>query len=138
MRFDLGFSFGSWPGVATWSLPLTTRIPATDCSQGRTVCRGFRRRPPTRGIQVFDTLRALDYLMTRGDVDPGRIGVCGLCQGAGADVAGRGDRRAIPSCGAGLWDDDLFSWVRMPVAARPRAVGPVALPGRRASGDRVG
>ncbi len=37
---------------------------------------------PVMGIQVFDTLRGLDYLLTRGDVDPGRIGLAGLCQGA--------------------------------------------------------
>lgn len=34
------------------------------------------------GIQVFDALRALDYLLTRADVDPGKIGIAGL--GAGA------------------------------------------------------
>jgi len=34
------------------------------------------------GIQVFDTLRGLDYLLTRSDVDPNRIGVAGLCQGS--------------------------------------------------------
>lgn len=34
------------------------------------------------GIQVFDALRGLDYLLTRADVDPGKIGIAGL--GAGA------------------------------------------------------
>jgi len=34
------------------------------------------------GIQVFDALRALDYLLTRADIDPGKIGIAGL--GAGA------------------------------------------------------
>ena len=34
------------------------------------------------GIQVFDALRGLDYLMTRGDVDPGKIGIAGLGEGA--------------------------------------------------------
>jgi len=33
------------------------------------------------GIQVFDALRGLDYLLTRADVDPGKIGIAGL--GAG-------------------------------------------------------
>lgn len=40
---------------------------------------------PVLGIQVFDALRGLDYLVTRPDVDPGRIGVTGI--GAGARQA---------------------------------------------------
>lgn len=34
------------------------------------------------GIQVFDALRALEYLLTRPDVDPGKIGIAGLGEGA--------------------------------------------------------
>jgi dienelactone hydrolase len=34
------------------------------------------------GIQTFDALRALDYLLTRADVDPGKIGIAGLGEGA--------------------------------------------------------
>jgi dienelactone hydrolase len=34
------------------------------------------------GIQVFDTLRALDYLRTRADVDAAKIGIAGLGEGA--------------------------------------------------------
>jgi dienelactone hydrolase len=34
------------------------------------------------GIQVFDALRALDYLLTRTDVDGGKIGIAGLGDGA--------------------------------------------------------
>ena len=34
------------------------------------------------GIQVFDTLRALDYLRTRADVDTAKIGIAGLGEGA--------------------------------------------------------
>jgi len=37
---------------------------------------------PPAGIQVFDALRGLDYLLTRADVDVGKIGIAGL--GAGA------------------------------------------------------
>jgi dienelactone hydrolase len=33
------------------------------------------------GIQVFDALRALDYLVTRADVDPGKIGIAGVEEG---------------------------------------------------------
>jgi len=36
---------------------------------------------PVMGIQVFDALRGLDYLATRADVDPGRIGIVGFGQG---------------------------------------------------------
>lgn len=36
---------------------------------------------PVTGIQVFDALRGLDYLATRADVDPGRIGLAGFGQG---------------------------------------------------------
>ncbi len=34
------------------------------------------------GIQVFDALRGLDYLLTRADVDGGKIGIAGLAEGA--------------------------------------------------------
>src|SRR2546428_1966705 len=34
------------------------------------------------GMMVFDSLRALDYLVTRNDVDPGRIGTLGLSMGS--------------------------------------------------------
>jgi dienelactone hydrolase len=37
---------------------------------------------PTVGIQVFDALRALDYLQTRADVDAAKIGIAGLGEGA--------------------------------------------------------
>jgi len=34
------------------------------------------------GIQAFDAIRGLDYLLTRADVDPGKIGIAGLGEGA--------------------------------------------------------
>jgi len=34
------------------------------------------------GMMVFDSLRAVDYLVTRGDVDPKRIGTLGLSMGS--------------------------------------------------------
>lgn len=37
---------------------------------------------PMRAIQTFDALRGLDYLLTRSDVDPGRIGIIGFAAGA--------------------------------------------------------
>ena len=37
---------------------------------------------PVAGVQVFDALRALDYLRTRPDVDGGKIGIAGWGEGA--------------------------------------------------------
>ena len=34
------------------------------------------------GMMVFDTLRALDYLLTRDDVDPSRVATLGLSMGS--------------------------------------------------------
>jgi dienelactone hydrolase len=68
------------------------------------------------GIQVFDTLRALDYLLTRSDVDPERIGVAGLCQGSEQTwlAAALEDRFkiAVPVCGTTTYEE----WVRMPIS----------------------
>ncbi len=67
------------------------------------------------GIQVFDTLRGLDYLLTRPDVDPERIGVVGLCQGSEQTwLAAAIDDRfkiAVPVCGTTTYEE----WVRMPI-----------------------
>ena len=66
------------------------------------------------GVQVFDTLRALDYLLTRIDVDPGRIGIAGLCQGSEQTwlAAALDDRFkvAVPVCGTTTFEQ----WARMP------------------------
>ncbi|MEI6513377.1 MAG: dienelactone hydrolase family protein, partial [bacterium] len=66
------------------------------------------------GIQVFDNLRALDYVLTRDDVDQGRIGVCGLCQGSEQTwlAAALDDRfqMAIPVCGTTTYE----TWACMP------------------------
>ena len=66
------------------------------------------------GIQVFDTLRGFDYLLTRTDVDPNRIGIAGLCQGSEQTwlAASLEDRFkiAVPVCGTTTYEQ----WVRMP------------------------
>jgi dienelactone hydrolase len=66
------------------------------------------------GIQVFDTLRGLDFLLTRQEVDPARIGVAGLCQGSEQAwlAAALEDRFqiAVPVCGTTTFTD----WARMP------------------------
>lgn len=66
------------------------------------------------GVQVFDNLRALDYLLTRPEVDPGRIGISGLCQGSEqtwltAALEER-FRVASPVCGTTTFE----WWARMP------------------------
>jgi dienelactone hydrolase len=70
------------------------------------------------GIQVFDTLRGLDYLLTRTDVDPGRIGVAGLCQGSEQTwLAAALDERfkiAVPVCGTTTYE----AWARMATGGR--------------------
>ena len=66
------------------------------------------------GVQVFDTLRGLDYLLTRSDVDVGRIGICGLCQGSEQTwlAAALEDRFRVvsPVCGTTTYE----WWARMP------------------------
>ena len=73
---------------------------------------------PVMGIQVFDALRALDYLLTRPDVDPGRIGVAGLCQGSEQTwlAAALEDRFkiAVPVCGTTTYE----AWARMATGGR--------------------
>ncbi len=68
------------------------------------------------GIQVFDTLRGFDYLLTRADVDPGRIGVAGLCQGSEQTwLAGALESRfqyVVPVCGTTTYE----AWTQMPAA----------------------
>ncbi len=69
---------------------------------------------PSMGVQVFDNLRALDYLLTRPDVDSGRIGISGLCQGSEqtwlAAALEERFRVASPVCGTTTFE----WWVRMP------------------------
>jgi len=69
------------------------------------------------GVQVFDSLRALDYLLTRADVDPGRIGISGLCQGSEqtwlAAALEERFRVASPVCGTTTYE----AWARMPASS---------------------
>ena len=54
-------------------------------SEYRLACDAMMLGISTLGLRVFDVLRGLDYLRTRPDVDPERIGLHGL--GAGAAFA---------------------------------------------------
>ena len=89
------------------------------------------------GIQVFDTLRGLDYLRTRADVDPGRIGVAGLCQGSEQTwlAAALEDRFqiAVPVCGTTTYAE----WARMPATTGRRSLRSLTLRGRRSAAHRL-
>lgn len=37
---------------------------------------------PYEGLRAYELIRAVDYLVTRPDVDPDRIGIIGMCQGS--------------------------------------------------------
>ncbi len=61
---------------------------------------------PLSGIQVFENMRAVDYLQTRPEVDPAKIGITG--------ASGAGTRRCMPPRGmsgsiggAGLFGREL-------------------------------
>lgn len=59
------------------------------------------------GLQVYDNLRAVDYLLTRPEVDPDRIGVTG-CSGGGNQTmyVGAIDERlkcVVPVCSVGTY-----------------------------------
>lgn len=65
------------------------------------------------GIFVFDDQRAIDYLVSRPDVDPARIGCCGLSGGGLRTVMLAGaDERIRCSCCVGMmttWRDYLLN-----------------------------
>ena len=65
------------------------------------------------GVFVFDDQRAIDYLVSRADVDPARIGCCGLSGGGLRTVMLAGaDERIRCSCCVGMmttWRDYLLN-----------------------------
>ena len=65
------------------------------------------------GVFVFDDQRAIDYLVSRSDVDPARIGCCGLSGGGLRTVMLVGaDERIRCSCCVGMmttWRDYLLN-----------------------------
>ncbi|MFI5457849.1 MAG: alpha/beta hydrolase family protein [Isosphaerales bacterium] len=63
---------------------------------------------PLIGLQVHDNRRAVDYLISRGEVDPGRLAITGASGGGNQSLyAGATDERlaaVIPVCGIGTYD----------------------------------
>jgi dienelactone hydrolase len=59
------------------------------------------------GLQVYENMRAVDYLQTRGEVDPAAIGITGASGGGNQTMyAGAYDERfgcAVPTCSVGTY-----------------------------------
>ena len=66
---------------------------------------------PLIGLQVYDNRRAVDYLISRPEVDPGRLAITGASGGGNQTLyAGATDDRlkaVIPVCGIGTYDSYL-------------------------------
>jgi len=60
---------------------------------------------PLSGLQVYENMRAVDYLLTRPEVDPARLGITGASGGGNQSMyAGAWDERfaaAVPVCSVG-------------------------------------
>jgi cephalosporin-C deacetylase-like acetyl esterase len=60
---------------------------------------------PLSGLQVYENMRAVDYLLTRPEVDPDRIGITGASGGGNQTMyAGAFDERlrcVVPTCSVG-------------------------------------
>lgn len=63
------------------------------------------------GLQVYENMRAVDYLLTRPEVDGSRIGITGASGGGNQSMyAGAWDERlaaAVPVCSVGTYDSYL-------------------------------
>jgi dienelactone hydrolase len=68
---------------------------------------------PLIGLQVYDNRRAVDYLVSRADVDPSRLAITGASGGGNQSLyAGATDARlaaVVPVCGIGTYDAYLQS-----------------------------
>ena len=66
---------------------------------------------PLPGLQVYDNRRAVDYLISRSDVDPTKLAITGASGGGNQTLyAGATDERlaaVIPVCGIGTYDSYL-------------------------------
>jgi cephalosporin-C deacetylase-like acetyl esterase len=68
---------------------------------------------PLSGLQVYENMRAVDYLTTRQEVDPDRIGITGASGGGNQSMyAGAFDERfrcVVPTCSVGTYQSYLSS-----------------------------
>lgn len=68
---------------------------------------------PLIGLQVYDNRRAVDYLISRDDVDPNRLAITGASGGGNQTLyAGATDDRlkaVVPVCGIGTYESYLTS-----------------------------
>ena len=66
---------------------------------------------PLSGLQVYENMRAVDYLRTRAEVDPDRIGITGASGGGNQSMyAGAFDERfrcVVPTCSVGTYQSYL-------------------------------
>ena len=66
---------------------------------------------PLSGLQVYENMRAVDYLQTRPEVDPERIGITGASGGGNQTMyAGAFDERfrcVVPTCSVGTYQSYL-------------------------------
>jgi dienelactone hydrolase len=66
---------------------------------------------PLLGLQVYDNRRAVDYLLSRPEVDPKRLAITGASGGGNQSLyAGATDERlaaVVPVCGIGTYDSYL-------------------------------
>ena len=66
---------------------------------------------PLSGLQVYENMRAVDYLQTRPEVDPDRIGITGASGGGNQSMyAGAFDERfrcVVPTCSVGNYQSYL-------------------------------
>ena len=66
---------------------------------------------PLSGLQVYENMRAVDYLKTRPEVDPDRIGITGASGGGNQTMyAGAFDERfrcVVPTCSVGTYQSYL-------------------------------
>ena len=63
---------------------------------------------PLSGLQVYENMRAVDYLQSRPEVDPGKIGITGASGGGNQTMyAGAFDERfqcVVPTCSVGTYN----------------------------------
>src|SRR4029079_12283016 len=66
---------------------------------------------PLSGLQVYENMRAVDYLLTRPEVDGSKIGITGASGGGNQTMyAGAFDDRfgaVVPCCSVGTYDSYL-------------------------------